>query len=256
MRWESDEEDRLKKLYKNKKIPIKQIIKKLKRTPASIHNKIHNLHLDRNRSPNKFKFPSKITVALARIHAHICGDGNLFSYREKDCYGYLGCYKINNYRYRFGLGYTNLNPLLIKEFIEDIKAAFGLKPYYRNCYVRVKSKEAWRLLKRMGAGKSHDWFISSKITIANKEIKKNWVRAFFDDEACFNANGRIRVRSVNRKGIAQVRSMLKEFLPCHITPKNGLYKDGSVYLNINTKDAEKFFSKIGSIRYKKSSEIN
>ena len=84
----------------------------------------------------------------------------------------------------------------------------------------------------------------------NKEIKKNWIRAFFDDEACFNDGGRIRVRSVNRKGITQVMKMLREFLPCHITPKKKYYPDGSIYLNINKIDTEKYFFKIGSLRYR------
>jgi len=161
----------------------------------------------------------------------------------------MSCYKLNKYRYRYGLGYTNMDQRLISEFMEDIKSTFGLKPYYRDNYVRVKSKDVWLLLKELGAGKSRDWFISPEITKASKEIRKNWIRAFFDDEACFNDNGRIRVRSVNRRGITQLMKMLREFLPSHITPKNDYYPDRSVYLNINKDDAEKYFSKIGSLRY-------
>ena len=52
------------------------------------------------------------------------------------------------------------------------------------------------LLKELGAGKSRDWFISPKIMKANREIKA-LIRAFFDDEACFN-DGRIRLGR-NRK---------------------------------------------------------
>lgn len=135
--------------------------------------------------------------------------------------------------------------------MEDINSTFFIKPLYSSNYnyVKVKSKDVWKLLKELGAGKSHDWSISSKITKANKEIKKNWIRAFFDDEACFDANGRIRVRSVNRKGLTQVVKILREFVPCHITPKKKNYPDGSVYLNINKIDAEKYFSKVGSLRY-------
>jgi hypothetical protein len=43
--------------------------------------------------------------------------------------------------------------------------------------------------------------------------------------------------------------MLREFIPCHITPKKKYYPDGPVYLNINKIDTEKYFSKIGSLRY-------
>jgi hypothetical protein len=249
MRWNKKEENKLRELYLDKSISINKIIKLLKRTPASIHNKILALGVRKTRSPKKFIAPSSITPALARIHAHVCGDGNLFRSSEKDSYGYLGIYKPNRRRYRYGIGYTNKNQRLIEEFMRDTESTFCLKPYYRNNYVRVKSRDIWVLLKQLGAGKSRDWFISSTIMKANKRIKKHWIRAFFDDEACFNADGRIRVRSVNRKGITQVKKMLNGFLPSHITPKNKCYPDGSVYLNINRSDVEKYFYKIGSLRY-------
>jgi hypothetical protein len=139
---------------------------------------------------------------------------------------------------------------LIAQFTDDIKSTFGLRVYRGDNYVRVKSHDAWVLLKELGAGKSRDWFISPKIMKASREIKKNWIRAFFDDEAYFNDNGRIRVRSVNRKGVIQAMKMLKEFMPSHVTPKNNCYPDGSVYLNINKRESRKYFSMIGSLRYK------
>lgn len=249
MRWTKTEESKLRKFYLAKSISIKDIIKLFNKSPASIHNKISRLGIKKDRSPKKFKMPLEITPALARIHAHICGDGNLFKSREKDCYGYLGCYKPNAYRYRYGLNYTNFNQLLITEFMKDTESTFGLKPYYRDNVARVKSRDVWLLLKELGAGKSRDWFISPKILEANREIKKNWIRAFFDDEACFNDGGRIRVRSVNRDGLTQLTEMLREFVPCHITPNKDYYPDRSVYLNINKNDAQKYFSKIGSLRY-------
>ena len=248
-RWYKEESEKLKDLYFKQRLPIAQIAKILCRTTGSINQQL-SLKYKRNRSLPKVKIPIKITPTLARIHAHICGDGNLFQYKEKDCYGYLGCYKLNNYRYRYGLGYTNMDQRLIREFMEDIKSTFGLKPYYRDNYVRVKSKDVWVFLRELGAGKSRDWFISPKIVKASKEIKKNWIRAFFDDEACFNAGGRIRVRSVNRKGLIQVMKMLIEFVPCHITPEKKCYPDGTIYLNINKNDTEKYFSKLGSLRYR------
>jgi hypothetical protein len=248
-RWPKEDSAKLKELYFKQRLPIVQIAKILCRTTASINQRL-TLKFKRNRSLPKVKIPTKITPTLARIHAHICGDGNLFKKKEKDCYGYMGSYKPNSYRHRYGLGYTNMDPVLIKEFIGDTKMTFGLKPYYRDNYVRIKSRDVWILLKELGAGKSHDWSISSKIMEAKKEIKRNWIRAFFDDEACFNDGGRIRVRSVNRKGLTQVMKMLREFVPSHITPKKKCYQDGSVYLNINKIDTEKYFSKIGSLRYK------
>ncbi|MEW6102132.1 MAG: hypothetical protein AB1481_07590 [Candidatus Omnitrophota bacterium] len=248
-RWSKEEHVKLKHLYFSKKLPIRNICVILSRTPASVNQKLSD-KFKRNRSLPKIIIPTKMTPALARIHAHICGDGNLFKSKEKDCYGYMGSYKLNRYRYRYGLGYTNMNRELIREFMEDTKRTFGLTPYYRNNYVKIKSGNIWALMQELGAGKSRDWFISSKIMRASRRIKKSWIRAFFDDEACFNAGGRIRVRSVNRKGITQLMRMVREFIPCHITPKKGYYSDSSVYLNINKNYASKYFSKIGSLRYK------
>ncbi len=248
MKWNKEQILRLRRLYYDG-VSIQKIASILKRSTGAIEGKLRNSAVKRNRSGPKLKLPSKITSVLARIHAHICGDGNLFNYRKKDSYGYLGCYKPNSYRYRYGIRYTNLNRKLIGEFMEDTKSTFNITPYYYSCYVKVKSKDVWTLLKELGAGKSRDWFISKKIMNANSNIKKNWIRAFFDDEAYFNDGGRIRVRSVNRDGLVQVMSMLKRFAPCHITPKIGTYPDTSVYLNINKSEAAKYFSKIGSLRY-------
>ena len=247
--WTKKDCRKLKNLYFKQKVPIEEIAKILSRTTASINQRLSTKY-KRNRSLPKLTIPDTITPALARIHAHICGDGNLFRSKEKDSYGYMGRYKPNSHRYRFGVGYTNMNTALIKDFMDDAKSVFNLKPYYWRNYVKVKSRDVWLLLKNLGAGKSRDWFISPEIMNAGKEVKRNWIRAFFDDEACFNAGGRIRVRSVNRDGLAQVMKMARVFVPCHITPENGYYPDHSAYLNINKIDAPKYFSKIGSLRCK------
>lgn len=252
MKWDKKKTLKLKNLYRGG-VPIQKITDKLNKSAGAIEGKLRKLGIIRNRFIPKLRMPSRITPALARIHAHVCGDGNLFRSSEKDSYGYLGRYKFNRRRYRYGIGYTNYNQRLIKEFIEDVKLTFNLKPYYRDNFVRVKSRDVWILLKELGADKSRDWFVSHKIIKASKVIKKNWIRAFFDDEACFNAGGRIRVRSVNRNGLIQVTEMLKEFVPSHITPKKDYYPDHSVYLNINKSDAGKYFSKIGSLRYRHNS---
>lgn len=249
MGWNKKGAIKLRNLYRDG-MPIQKIANRLNKSPAAIESKLRSIGIKRNRFVHKLRLPSKITPALARIHAHVCGDGNLFRSSEKDSYGYLGIYKPNRRRFRYGIGYTNMCQSLINEFIKDATSIFCLKPYCYNNYVRVKSRDVRMLLEKLGAGKSRDWFISPKIMRANKEIKKNWIRAFFDDEACFNARGRIRVRSVNRKGVTQAMQLLRAFLPGHITPKKGYYPDGSVYLNINKNDAPKYFSKIGSLRYK------
>ncbi len=172
--------------------------------------------------------------------------------REKDSYGYLAAYRQGYYRIRYGIGYTNKNPLLIQGFDVDARNTFGLKPKHekKSWRVIVKSKVVWEWMKRMGAGKSRDWFIHEDILQSGHAIKAAWIHAFFDDEAHFVPKGGIRVRSVNRPGLEQLAQMVRQFVPCHLTPRSGLYPDETCYLAVLAADRPKFLRLIGSTKYK------
>ena len=243
-------------MFLEKKLPIAEIATKLNRTPASINTALSNFEIPRQRSLPKFRIPNLITPELARVHAHICGDGHLFSYREPDSYGYLKTYKVGKFRWRYGVAYTNLNPKLIGSFTEDVQRVFGIKPlYYPKIYrVRVKSREIWSYLKNLGAGGSREWRIPGEITGGPELIKEVWISAFFDDEAHFVPMGGIRVRSVNRPGIEQIVSMLRAFVPCHVTPSRGLYPDGSCYLAVPKSARDHFLKVIGSLKFTPNQE--
>lgn len=244
-------------MFLEKKLPIAEIATKLNRTPASINTALSNLAIPRQRSLPKCHIPSLITPELARVHAHICGDGHLFSYREPDSYGYLKTYKAGKFRLRYGVAYTNLNPKLIRSFMEDVQKVFGIKPlFYPKVYrVRVKSREVWSYLRNLGAGGSREWRIPEEITGGPGSIKAAWISAFFDDEAHFVPDGGIRVRSVNRRGIEQIVPMLRAFVPCHVTPSRGLYPDGTCYLVVPKAAQGRFLSAIGSLKFRPG-EIN
>ena len=250
MRWTVQEEEKLKKLYTQNNLTFKEIEKIIGRSVPSSSARLTKLKVKR-RQPLKCKCPSKVTSALARIHAHICGDGCMYTLQTKDIYGPWAKYRRNPIRTRYVAGYDNNNKDLLKEFQNDILKVFGVKgkKEYKN-KVKVESKKIWSFLKQMGAGNSHNWSIPDSIINSSKEIQRNWIRAFFDDEADFDDDGRIRVKCVNKKGLIQLMEMLKKFVPCHLTPKKGFYWGKTVCININKKDVPKFFSKIGSIRYK------
>lgn len=241
-------------MFLEKKLPIAEIAVKLNRTPAWINTALSNFGIPRKRSLPKCQIPSLITPEIARIHAHICGDGHLFSYREPDSYGYLKTYKTGKFRLRYGVAYTNLNLKLIRSFTEDVQRAFGIKPlYYPKIYrVRVKSREVWSYLKNLGAGGSREWRIPEEITGGPALIRAAWISAFFDDEAHFVPTGGIRVRSVNRPGIEQIVTMLRAFVPCHVTPSHGLYPDGSCYLAVPKSAQAQFLKVIGSLKFDRS----
>lgn len=247
-KWAASEENKLKDLYLNTSFTLEKIAKRLGRTPPALNGRLAKMGVPRRLSPNS-KSPEKITPALARIHAHLCGDGHQTTYREKDDHGYWAKYRKNPFRTRYVVGYDNNNEDLLNEFRRDIYEVFGVKGNKYKNTIKVKSRRIWEFFKEMEVGDSHSWRIPKEIRNGSKKIMKNWIRAFFDDDAHFNANGRIRLKIVNKKGLIQIMEMLRKFVPCHITPKKGFYWGNTVCLNINKKNAPKFFSKIGSIRY-------
>lgn len=250
--WTDHEKAALRELFLERTFPIAEIARKLQRTTASINTALSLFGVPRKRWVRKFRLPTRITEALARVHAHVCGDGYLFRHRERDDYGYLKTYKRGNYRIRYGFAYTNLNPVLIQSFTMDVKEAFGLGVRYepKRWTAFVKSKEAWDFLAHLGAGRSREWKIPREIREADVSVRMAWLQAFFDDEAHFDPQGRIRVRSVNRAGLEQAAEMLRSFLPCHITPQRGLYKDDSCYLVVLGVHRDRFMKAIGSLKFR------
>ena len=132
-----------------------------------------------------------IAASEVRIHAHICGDGHL--YTEKGDWGT-----------RYIIEYTNTNQSLFEEFINDAKHAYNASPTViwrqnkRSYIARFKLRYAFRRLTSLGAGSSNNWRIDIKILGENKLLIVNWLRAFFDDEAYVDTSTkRIAVTSVN-----------------------------------------------------------
>jgi len=249
MKWSTQEENRLKELYLNTSLTLNEIAGKLGRTPSALNNRLVKIKVKRRLCPRS-KSPRRVTPALARIHAHICGDGSIFNYQEKDTYGYWAKYRKNPVRTKYVIGYSNNNEDLLHEFQNDMYEVFGVrgKKIYKNA-IKVNSKRIWEFFKKLGAGNSYNWNIPKEISNGSKEVMKSWIRAFFDDEAYFNDGGRIRVKCVNNEGLKQLVKMLNKFVSCHLSPKIGSYWGKTFCISINKKDAPKFFSKIGSVRY-------
>ena len=253
-RWTDNEKQRLRDLFQEAKLPIADIACALNRSTASINDALTQFGVPRQRSLPKLRMPTQMTPALARLHAHVCGDGHLFVSRERDHYGYLRVYREGYYRHRYGFGYTNLNETLIHSFMEDVKDILNLTPRYEPAYhrVTVRSKAVWQLLKDLGAGKSRVWRISPLIVHADDAVVAAWIKAFFDDEAHFVPDGGIRVRSVNRPGLEQLAVMLRRFVPCHLTPTQGLYPDSSCYLVVLKSARTQFLQLIGSTKFQRT----
>ncbi len=92
---------------------------------------------------------SESILYLARVHAHVCGDGHI--YTEKGEYGL-----------RYVVEYTNKDLSLINDFILSIYKLLGKYPTVirrdnKNVFTaRIKSKSLYEKLVALGAGKSRE----------------------------------------------------------------------------------------------------
>ena len=179
----------------------------------------------------------------ARIAAHICGDGWLTTYLEKKSLQIVNGRRYYQKRKRYQIGYCNTREELLKEFEEDLIKQFNVKPQKLKNEIRTKSKRIFERISNLGGGNSRNWFISKEIFSSNEEIKIQWIRAFFDDECTFEEyTGRIRVKSVNKKGLIQIKKLIKILgINSNITGQN---IDKTYYLTINRKNFVFFNEKI------------
>lgn len=93
-----------------------------------------------------------MTPVLARVRAHVCGDGHLIKCMERDHDGELARSRQGYSRMRYGFGYSNNNADLRALFIRDVESVFGLRARDEaaRCRVTVRSKQAWQVRSLWG----------------------------------------------------------------------------------------------------------
>ena len=197
----------------------------------------------------------KITPEVARIHAHLCGDG----YISRSVVKRLKKELINHPRKkitrdRYDIRYTAQNPVLRKNFKKDVKIALK-----RECVLcsgkrelSVSGKRVFDEFVLLGVGKSREWFIPDVIMKADDRVIRQWLRAFFDDEATVDqSRKRIRIKLVNLNGLKQIKKLLKRLgIKSNITGPNC---DKTWY--ITTKELDKFNNLIGFSEPNKKSKL-
>ncbi len=142
-----------------------------------------------------------ISLSLARIHAHLCGDG----------YSYISKTNQKGRKFIAMTGYCNNNFRLLSIFRTDFKEIFGVKMRLkRNNEVFVKSIRIFKeLASKFGQFGSRAWKIPSSIKSSNKKIKLEWLKAFFEDEAYHEKRyNRLKTKSINLKGLKDVKEIL------------------------------------------------
>ena len=185
---------------------------------------------------NGFK---KLTIAKARIIAHLIGDGSVYQ---------------SNHDYNIKYEVKDLESL--NSFEKDMIHVYGLKltKGFKESgftgklipFVRLRSKLTYEDLINYATYKSKDWKIKSKILQSSKQVRKEFLRAFFDDEGSVTNEGKrsiIKLYSINFKGLKQMQKMLLDFgVSSNIIPGYGAKRN--VYA-VLIKDLVKFNKEIG-----------
>lgn len=142
-----------------------------------------------------------ISSELARVHARLCGDG----------YVYFSKTKEKDRNFTAVIGYCNNNQRLLDKFREDFNKLFGVKMKMRfKREVSIRSIRLYQELKmKFGEFGSKEWRIHDTIKESQKEIKIEWLKAFFEDEA-YNEKkyNRLKLKSMNFNGLKDIKELL------------------------------------------------
>ena len=165
----------------------------------------------------------EMSAELARIHAHLCGDGSVCIWKTKE--------KDRNFT--AVVGYYNKNQKLLEKFRKDFSKIFGVKMKMRNNRdVSIRSVRLFKeLTDKFGKFSSREWRISKIIKDSSENIKIEWLKAFFEDEAYHEKRyNRLKIKSMNNHGLKDVKDMLDSLeINSKITGPNC---DNSWYLTI------------------------
>ena len=94
----------------------------------------------------------KLTPQVAKVVAHICGDGYLCRYIERNSLQIVNGRRYLRDRPRYVIGYSNTCKFLLDDFAEDVTSIFGIKPRYRENEVTFRSKRVYDYIKSLGGG--------------------------------------------------------------------------------------------------------
>lgn len=181
----------------------------------------------------------KLTIEKARIIAHLIGDGAHYITRHD-----------------YNLKYEVRDEESLKQFNDDLIKVYGLKPSWEwNTsgftgkpiqFVRLRSKLAFEDLLRYASYYSKNWKINSELLNSSKEIKREFLKTFFDDEGSVTKEGKrgiIKLYSINLEGLKQIQRILLEFnIQTKINSGYGCKRN--VYA-VLIKDLNLFYKEIG-----------
>lgn len=165
--------------------------------------------------------------------------------------------KIVGYKRRFlkkltvskSLVFCNSNRQFLKSFKKDVLDLYGVVPSNSGKKDELKlSPNIAKDLLYLSKYDSYGWSIPRSIMDGNEDIKREWLKTFFDAEGSpyFSKihNCSVTGCSVNGHGIKQVKKLLEDF--CIKSYLNGPYKKKGYNLVIKRKTSLlKFYKEIG-----------
>jgi hypothetical protein len=181
----------------------------------------------------------------ARIAAHVCSDGWMITYVEKESLQIVNGRRYHRNRRRYEVGYCNTNKKLLEEFSKDVLGVYKITVRRRKSTDLIfKSKRVYSRIKELGGGNTLGWCIGNEILKSKKTVKIFWLGTFFDDEGTVDKTNFVaRVKSMNSAGLNQARCLMNTIdVPSRITGPNC---DDSWYLTVSRRDLIKFQKTIG-----------
>ncbi len=120
---------------------------------------------------------------LARIHAHVCGDGYMFvaNWRrsKKDILRYN---RENKRAIHHLVSYSNTEQALLNEFKNTVREVFNASAYeMKKNEVRVSNKRVYNEIISLGKTGTYEWAVPRVIS-TDSRLFFEWLSAFIDDE--------------------------------------------------------------------------
>ena len=156
----------------------------------------------------------------------------------------------------YNIKYEVIDEELLTSFTNDLRSVYGLEPSrWENPsgktgklipFIRLRSKIAYEDLLRYASYYSKDWNIKEPMLNAPLEIKKEFLKALFDDEGSVipqKKNPFVRLYSINHNGLLQIQEMLKLFqIESRIIPGFGMKRN---VFALTIKEIKSFKEEIG-----------
>ena len=169
--------------------------KRNKNNIISRWNKLHKIDIDYIKNKGN-KFPE----LKSRLFGFIAGDGNILVDNGSTC---------RHNTIRFFPDHMSM----IKSFEEALMKVYNKKPKIKqeikHFCVTLYSKPIVQDLLKYGKFGTKDWGIPH-LVFESRKNKIEWLKAYFDCEAYVHYK-HVRVKSINKKGINQVKKLLDEF---------------------------------------------